>query len=334
MKYLLYLLLLVSCLSVYGQTNNIMLTISLDERCGFDSVLIQSYVSGQVVKLGLEPEQTVSLFAPVDMVLVAAEGDVARATAFNIPVEKTLHITADSAQGCTNLLVESEGQKRKEEFDQYQALSREEKQQQLLPLIRKNRTSITVMDYLQDYRKGDFVQEELSKQIVALFAENPGPVSEHHFIQMELSGIKLTYQGDTMSLDIPDSVLVAYATPADQHDQDAYQYQVIDFWYTTCPPCLKNHQLMLSDMEQGTFPPHVELIGIATYSSEAAWRSFLDEQNLPWVNYFLKRRAQSVLQKHAITAFPTYLLVDNEGVILDRFNSYRKLKEKIDQLGE
>ena len=91
---------------------------------------------------------------------------------------------------------------------------------------------------------------------------------------------------------------------------------------------------MLSDMEQGTFPPHVELIGIAAYSSEADWRSFLNEKNLPWTNYFLKRRVQSVLQQHAITAFPTYLLVDNEGVILDRFNSYRKLKDKIDQLGE
>ena len=149
MKNLLFFLFLTFGFFANSQSEEIEMTLSLDEKCGFDSILLQSNITGQIVKYGVKSKQPVNIFAPVDIVIIMAEGENTRGLAFNIPVEKSLHISAVSEEGCNNLKVETIGQKRMEEYEAFLEMSEEKKQAQLLPLIQKNAKSINSEDSIR-----------------------------------------------------------------------------------------------------------------------------------------------------------------------------------------
>ncbi len=107
------------------------------------------------------------------------------------------------------------------------------------------------------------------------------------------------------------------------NDNDIY---MLDFWFTGCAPCITDHVTIDSMM---TFfkEAQVEIIGISTDYDPSDWMDYVDKKKLKWNNYIELVEENKILSKHlGISSFPTYIIINGSGKILNRSNS---LKESI-----
>jgi len=92
---------------------------------------------------------------------------------------------------------------------------------------------------------------------------------------------------------------------------------VLDFWGTWCPPCVESvpelRNLHKRYAKEGSFV----LIGISSDGDEAAWKEFTEKNRMVWPQY--RDRDRKILNAFHIRAFPTYIVIDHEGVV--RFQS-------------
>lgn len=106
---------------------------------------------------------------------------------------------------------------------------------------------------------------------------------------------------------------------------------LIDFWFVDCPPCIKDHKVIKNKLKW-LKEKNVELIGISTDNDYDKWVSYLNKENYEWINYLEKKEYdQRITTKLLINTFPTYLLIDNEGTILKRSNSFLEIEKHIEK---
>ncbi len=94
----------------------------------------------------------------------------------------------------------------------------------------------------------------------------------------------------------------------------------VDFWFTTCPPCIKEIPYTKELQEYFAHDTTIVFLSICieNIDRKAAWKQMIKEKSLPGVHLFYARnRPQKInlLQKYHIT-FPTYLLVNKELSII------------------
>lgn len=100
---------------------------------------------------------------------------------------------------------------------------------------------------------------------------------------------------------------------------------LLDFWFVNCPPCLKDHKAFERNM--GLLKSkEVEMIGISIDWSYDDWKNYLDKHNYKWQNYRQIGRENDITKQMDIWAFPTYLLLSNDGEIRARFNSFTEIE--------
>ncbi len=87
---------------------------------------------------------------------------------------------------------------------------------------------------------------------------------------------------------------------------------LIDFWATWCPPCLEGTPGLARIQKKLKDEPFV-ILGVSADTDRNAWKAFVTEKRLTWHQYLDERRA--LQSKFGISAYPTYLLLDHEGVI-------------------
>jgi peroxiredoxin len=87
---------------------------------------------------------------------------------------------------------------------------------------------------------------------------------------------------------------------------------VLDFWGTWCPPCVASVP-ELRNLHKRFSKDSVVLIGISSDHDESAWRAFTDKNKMVWPQYRDKDRR--ILQAFNIRAFPTYVVIDHEGIL-------------------
>ena len=104
------------------------------------------------------------------------------------------------------------------------------------------------------------------------------------------------------------------------------KYVLVDFWGSWCGPCRESHPhlkaLYNKYKDQG-----FEIIGIAQEQSpsmdynEKAWKNAVLKDGLPWLQVLNNQdlEKQDIVKDYGISAFPTKLLVDKKGVIIQRF---------------
>ena len=90
---------------------------------------------------------------------------------------------------------------------------------------------------------------------------------------------------------------------------------LLDFWGTWCPPCRASVPILQSLNRKYTTHPF-ELVGVSSDNDEAAWKSFIATNRMDWREY-LDLSGEVQLQ-FDIDSFPTYIVLDKEGVILFR----------------
>ncbi len=111
-----------------------------------------------------------------------------------------------------------------------------------------------------------------------------------------------------------------------------YKFTFIDFWSITCSPCIKEMPTILS-MYKNYVGKGVNFISItAENESEHGERarSILTRVNSMWTNYFDDKSEFS--KKLGVTAYPLYLLIDDQGVIIEK--NYGDLKEIAKRLSQ
>lgn len=102
---------------------------------------------------------------------------------------------------------------------------------------------------------------------------------------------------------------------------DNDDYILIDFWTTSCPPCLKDH-IRLKELIQKIREKKTKLISISSDKKNRidTWKKYIIAKELPWVNY-LEKENNSLTENLNIQIFPTYILLNKQNGIVIYSNS-------------
>lgn len=108
------------------------------------------------------------------------------------------------------------------------------------------------------------------------------------------------------------------------------KYVLLDFWGTWCGWCIKG----IPDMKAAyaKHKDHIEFVGICCRDTEEKWRAGVKKHALPWVNLY-NGFNDELTNKYAVPGYPTKILVDPEGEIVQVFvGETEELYQKLDEL--
>ena len=107
------------------------------------------------------------------------------------------------------------------------------------------------------------------------------------------------------------------------------KHLLLDFWGTWCGWCIKG----MPEMKKyyAKYNKQIEFLGIACNDTEKKWREAVANHQLPWTNTMEGNSEASV--KYAVSGFPTKILIDPEGKIVEVFvGETPELYKKMDEL--
>ena len=95
---------------------------------------------------------------------------------------------------------------------------------------------------------------------------------------------------------------------------------LLDFWGTWCPPCRESvpslRDLYKHYSKEGAFV----MISVSVHDEESAWRDFTAKNQMAWPQAF--DRDNKIQRTFQVTKFPTYILIDHEGIIRYRVSGF------------
>ena len=109
---------------------------------------------------------------------------------------------------------------------------------------------------------------------------------------------------------------------------------LLDFWGTWCPPCVASLPSLRSLNKKFTKSEKFVLLGISSDSDEDKWSNFIVKEEMVWPQFLDRQRA--VQRAFRVNKFPTYIVLDHEGIIRFRtsglsFESEAELSRAIEK---
>ena len=109
------------------------------------------------------------------------------------------------------------------------------------------------------------------------------------------------------------------------------KYLVLDFWGSWCVPCINGFPKMKDYYKK--YNPQIEFIGIACNDKDAAWRDAIKKYDLKWQQILNTDGINSIAVKYNIEAFPTKILLDKDGNLIQVFTGENEsFYQKLDSL--
>ena len=99
---------------------------------------------------------------------------------------------------------------------------------------------------------------------------------------------------------------------------------LLDFWGTWCPPCVASVPSLRSMYKKLAKEPSFVFIGVSSDSEEEKWKDFTAKNQMEWPQYL--DRDHHVQRAFEVRAFPTYIVIDHEGIV--KFRSIGLSSEK------
>ncbi len=111
--------------------------------------------------------------------------------------------------------------------------------------------------------------------------------------------------------------------------QFAGKIVVLDFWATWCPPCRESVP-ELHELTKKYDPSKLVLISISADEDDSTWRQFITDQKMSWPQY--RDADKRLTTAFTIRAYPTYLVIDGDGVIINRIVGADPKQSVVNQL--
>jgi peroxiredoxin len=90
---------------------------------------------------------------------------------------------------------------------------------------------------------------------------------------------------------------------------------VLDFWATWCPPCRASVP-EIKELTKKYPSDKLVVLSVSADKDDRQWREFVEKKNMDWLQY--RDEDGHVLHAMGVHAFPTYVVIDTEGVIRER----------------
>ena len=87
---------------------------------------------------------------------------------------------------------------------------------------------------------------------------------------------------------------------------------LLDFWATWCAPCVASVPAFRTLYRKYEKEPSFVMIAISSDREVEAWRAFIAKNQMVWPQY--RDRDSKVQRAFDVRAFPTYVLIDREGI--------------------
>jgi thiol-disulfide isomerase/thioredoxin len=171
--------------------------------------------------------------------------------------------------------------------------------------------------YQNENTKLSFVEKFLNKQPLA--------TKQHSIYSMISSRIEKLKSTNKIDLE-KYSLITIKGKKSIVEINSKLNFTVLDFWFTACPPCVKEHNEILANPNMFT-NLNAELIGISTDNKQEKWIKYLEKKNINWKNF---RIGETNLDKDlGIWSFPTYIILDKENNVV---GSYSNIEDTIKAL--
>ena len=105
---------------------------------------------------------------------------------------------------------------------------------------------------------------------------------------------------------------------------------LLDFWATWCGPCITELP-NIKEVYEKYYDKGFEIIGISLDTDEAALRTFIKENRLPWRQVFDGAgRETSLAQQYGVSSIPAQFLIDREGTVISVKARGKRLKDLVE----
>ena len=95
---------------------------------------------------------------------------------------------------------------------------------------------------------------------------------------------------------------------------------LLDFWGTWCPPCRESLPSLKDLYKRYSKESAFVMISVSVHDEEGAWRDFTTKNQMAWPQAF--DRDSKIQRTFQVTRFPTYILIDHEGIIRYRVSGF------------
>lgn len=184
-----------------------------------------------------------------------------------------------------------------------------------MEFLRNNPSSAAAAWLLSDMMIRSQISHEDAIDVFRKFDTGLSDITYYKEVDARVKGILTTRKGDQApmieSMNTPDGRLFSLASLKGK-------YVVIDFWGTWCVPCIKGMPRMKEYLEK--YKGKLEIVGVAKESDRGErWKKFLnDNQGFAW-HHVLNASNDDHVLKYNVAGYPTKIIVDPQGKILDRY---------------
>jgi peroxiredoxin/TolA-binding protein len=103
---------------------------------------------------------------------------------------------------------------------------------------------------------------------------------------------------------------------------------LLDFWGTWCPPCVASVPALRDLHKRYAKEKSFVMISVSSDGIEEKWKEFILKNQMDWPQYL--DRGHKVQQAFDVHAFPSYILIDHEGIV--RFRTITTSWERTGEL--